>query len=263
VAAAIFQLVTGVMDSAEWYLWTFSFRATHYAVAWVALGALALHVAVKLPVIRSALTRPVDDGEQPGAGLSRRGLVRTALLASGVAVVSVGGGTVPWLRHVSLFETHSGSGPQDLPVTKSARAAGVTTTALAPSYAVAVVHGDRTRTLSPADLAAMPQHTERLPIACVEGWSRSAEWTGVRLRDLLDLVAAPAGSSVRVTSLQATGPFRYSEVRGNLADDPLTLLALELNGEPLALDHGYPCRLIGPNRPGVLQTKWVARIETV
>jgi DMSO/TMAO reductase YedYZ molybdopterin-dependent catalytic subunit len=83
------------------------------------------------------------------------------------------------------------------------------------------------------------------------------------LRDLLDLVGAPAGSTVRVTSLQATGPFRYSEVRGNLADDPLTLLALRLGAEPLAIDHGYPCRLIGPNRPGVLQTKWVARIETV
>ena len=33
-----------------------------------------------------------------------------------------------------------------------------------------------------------------------------------------------------------------------------------LDGEPLALDHGYPVRLIGPNRPGVLQTKWVTRL---
>jgi DMSO/TMAO reductase YedYZ molybdopterin-dependent catalytic subunit len=39
------------------------------------------------------------------------------------------------------------------------------------------------------------------------------------------------------------------------------MLALELNGETLALDHGYPVRLIAPNRPGVLQTKWVSRIE--
>jgi DMSO/TMAO reductase YedYZ molybdopterin-dependent catalytic subunit len=47
------------------------------------------------------------------------------------------------------------------------------------------------------------------------------------------------------------------------AADPDTLLALALNGEPLALDHGFPVRLIGPNRPGVLQTKWVARVEVV
>jgi DMSO/TMAO reductase YedYZ molybdopterin-dependent catalytic subunit len=38
------------------------------------------------------------------------------------------------------------------------------------------------------------------------------------------------------------------------------LLALEVEGEVLHLDHGYPARLIGPNRPGVMQTKWVTRL---
>ena len=42
--------------------------------------------------------------------------------------------------------------------------------------------------------------------------------------------------------------------------DADTLLALRLNGEPLHLDHGFPVRLIGPNRPGVMQTKWVGRL---
>ena len=45
--------------------------------------------------------------------------------------------------------------------------------------------------------------------------------------------------------------------------DHRTLLALDLEGEPLALDHGYPCRVIAPNRPGVLQTKWVESLEVV
>jgi len=263
VAAAVFQLFTGVANSAEFYPWSFSFRSTHYALAWVAIGALVLHIAVKLPVIRSALTRPIEDGERPGKVLTRRGLVRTAFLASAVAVVSVAGGTVPWLRKVSVFETHDGSGPQDLPVTKSARAAEVTSLAVAPGWALEVVHGATTRRLTLADLAALPQHTERLPIACVEGWSANADWTGVRLRDLLDLVQAPAGAEVQVTSLQPRGPFRSSEVRANYARDPLTLVATRVNGEPLALDHGHPARLIAPNRPGVLQTKWLARIEAV
>ncbi len=261
VAAGVFQLATGVANSAQFYPWSFSFRSTHYAVAWVAFGALVLHVAVKLPVIRSAYARPITDGERPGTGLTRRGLVRTALGASAVAVLSVAGGTVPWLRQVSLFETHDGSGPQDLPINKSARRAGVVAAALDPAYALEVVNAGATRRVSLADLERLPQHTERLPIACVEGWSATGEWTGVRLRDLLDLVGAPVGSTVRVESLQPHGPFRYSEVRGNLADDPLTLLALRLNGSRLGIDHGYPCRLIAPNRPGVLQTKWVGRIE--
>jgi DMSO/TMAO reductase YedYZ molybdopterin-dependent catalytic subunit len=38
------------------------------------------------------------------------------------------------------------------------------------------------------------------------------------------------------------------------------LVALRLNGAVLHLDHGYPCRLIAPNRPGVLQTKWLAAL---
>jgi DMSO/TMAO reductase YedYZ molybdopterin-dependent catalytic subunit len=36
--------------------------------------------------------------------------------------------------------------------------------------------------------------------------------------------------------------------------------AVELDGQPLHIDHGYPVRLIGPNRPGVLQTKWVSKL---
>ena len=46
-----------------------------------------------------------------------------------------------------------------------------------------------------ADLAAMTQRTHELPIACVEGWSASGEWTGVRLSELLDLVGAPADAT--------------------------------------------------------------------
>jgi DMSO/TMAO reductase YedYZ molybdopterin-dependent catalytic subunit len=54
--------------------------------------------------------------------------------------------------------------------------------------------------------------------------------------------------------------YRAADVSATHANDRDTLLALRLNGEELHLDHGYPVRLIGPNRPGVLQTKWVARL---
>ena len=62
-------------------------------------------------------------------------------------------------------------------------------------------------------------------------------------------------------SLQTRGAFGSSRVVGNVVKDERTLLALELNGETLDIDHGYPARLIAPNRPGVFQTKWVNRIE--
>jgi hypothetical protein len=81
------------------------------------------------------------------------------------------------------------------------------------------------------------------------------------MRDLADLAGAPARSRVFVTSMQTRGSFATSELPSQFVDDERTLLALRLNGETLTLDHGFPCRIIAPNRPGVLQTKWVTRLE--
>ena len=63
-----------------------------------------------------------------------------------------------------------------------------------------------------------------------------------------------------VESLQPAGRYRASTVAPEHARNPLTLIALRLGGEILHPDHGYPARLIAPDRPGVLQTKWVGRI---
>ena len=104
-----------------------------------------------------------------------------------------------------------------------------------------VLFGDAgVEALSLEDLRAMPQHTEELPIACVEGWSASGSWTGVRLRDLLDLLDAPAGATVRVRSLQTRGPFRASRGARQPRRRPATLVALQLNGEPLVSTTATP-----------------------
>lgn len=265
VAAAIFQLATGLANTAQWYPWSFSFRSTHFAVAWIAIGALLVHIAVKLPVIRTALTGPLDEGEpaNPTGGLSRRGFLRTAWLATGVAVLATAGQTVPALRRVSVFGVRSGEGPQGVPINRSAEAAGVTDLAVQPSYRLKIVNGDRTVTLSRADLEAMGQTTATLPISCVEGWSASGQWSGVRVRELLSLVDAPADADVGVVSLQRYGSFATTELPAHFAQDELSLLALKLNGETLTVDHGFPCRIIAPDRPGVLQTKWVTRLEVL
>jgi DMSO/TMAO reductase YedYZ molybdopterin-dependent catalytic subunit len=72
--------------------------------------------------------------------------------------------------------------------------------------------------------------------------------------------AGATEAGVDVESLQRNGRYRRSTLNSSHVDDHETLLALELNGEPLHLDHGYPARLIAPNLPGVLQTKWVGRL---
>lgn len=285
VASAIFQLAIGLANTTHWYPWSFSFRTTHYAVAWVAIGSLLVHIAVKLPIIRAAITGPVDppgtverehaDDDAaapmptrttpptgpPTAGLSRRGFLRATWLATGVAVLSTAGATVPLLRKVSVFGVRSGEGPQGVPINKSAVSAGVTDLARNPNYRLELVNGDRTMSLSLDDLKQLPQTSATLPIACVEGWSASGDWRGVRMRDVLALVDAPDDAELIASSLQESGAFRITRLPSQFVNDPLTLVAVELNGETLSIDHGFPCRLIAPNRPGVLQTKWLAKLE--
>jgi hypothetical protein len=268
VAAAIFELASGLANTAQWYPWHFHFRATHYALAWVAIGALLVHVAVKLPLIRTALGSDVESSalDRPTTSarsgvLSRRGLLRTTWGAAGIVTLATAGVSVPWLRRVSVLGVRSGDGPQGVPINKSAVAAGVLSTATSAAYRLTVRVGDSSRDFTLAELQALPQTTASLPIACVEGWSAGATWTGVRMRDLLDRVGAPRGHDLTVRSLQPSGPYRVTVLPANFADDPRTLVALRLGGQPLSIDHGFPCRLIAPDRPGVLQTKWLDSLE--
>jgi hypothetical protein len=254
--AAFFELTTGIFNVAQNYLWGFYFPAAHYAVAWLAAGSILLHVAVKLPVIRRGLGR-LDTAPVEKHGMSRRAFLRTTYLTAGAAVVATAGVTVPALRDVSPLAWRSDRGPQGLPVNRTAGAARVRDLAVDPGWRLEI----GTVRLSLRQLEAMPQQTAELPIACVEGWSQTATWTGVPIADLMALAGADPDQSVRVTSLERKGAYRASVLPATHTRH--TLLALRLNGERLALDHGFPCRIIAPSRPGVLQTKWVHRLEVL
>lgn len=263
VASSLLQVVTGVMNTARWYAFGFFFTVVHYWTAWIAIGALLIHIGAQLAVIRRGLARRQPPEPPAEAGLTRRGFLTTVGVAVGAITVATVGQTVAPVARLSLLAPRRPDvGPQGLPVNRSAVGAGVLDAARDPAYHL-VVAGPRPLLLSLADLAELPQHTADLPIVCVEGWSARARWSGVRVRDLLDAAGIEADAQVSVQSLQRGGLYRSSVLAPSHHRDPLTLLALRLNGEPLDLDHGYPCRLIAPNRPGVLQTKWVARIEVI
>jgi len=270
IAGALFQLATGIANIAQWYRFRFFFTVTHYWVAWITIGALLVHIAAKLAVVRANvgasrgdrahLTDRHSTPEPAGEGLSRRGLGLAVGAAAGVITLTTAGQFAPGLARLDLLAPRRPDiGPQRLPVNRTAAAARVLTVARDPGYQLEVV-GPRPFTLSLAELRAFGPHTSRLPITCVEGWSADATWHGARLRDLLDAADIPHGATVRVESLETRGGYRASEVAPPHARDPLTLLATGLNGADLDLDHGYPARLIAPNRPGVLQTKWVHRV---
>lgn len=276
IAAAAFELISGLLNVAEYYPWTFFFPIVHYAVAWIAIGALIVHIAVKLPIIREALSRNVSTPDAPRpdepapdqqdaappepSSVSRRGLLVAAAGTVGVVTLATVGDRISLFSPVSVLAQRSGAGSNDLPVNRSAQAAGVTGSARDAGWKLSVVGAAGTRGFSLADLQALPQFTAELPIACVEGWSRSASWTGVRYADLLAAAGIEAGADSRTVSLDR-GLYGRAAVPWSVGGDPLTLIALRLNGAELDIDHGYPARLIAPARPGVLQTKWLSRIE--
>nr|WP_245216828.1 sulfite oxidase [Neoroseomonas nitratireducens] len=94
----------------------------------------------------------------------------------------------------------------------------------------------------------------------------NAEWTGVRLRDLLR--AAGVKDGARFTGhhgadshLSANGPAISRGMRIDKAMDEDTLVAIRMNGAPIPQMHGAPARLLVPGWPGSLSQKWFTRIE--
>jgi DMSO/TMAO reductase YedYZ molybdopterin-dependent catalytic subunit len=259
--AAFFEVTTGLLNIAHWYPWPFFFPTAHYAVAFIAIGSIALHVAVKLPNIREALNSSVDETGQDATAPSRRAFLWAVGSGTAAVVLATAGATVPWLRRVSVLAVRTGEGPQGVPVNKTAGAAGVVDAASSPDYRLALNGPIGQVHLTLDELQRLPQHNAELPIACVEGWSATASWTGVRVIDLVAMAGGSGDDDVAFESLQQGGAYSRSVLPARHARDESTLLALRLNGHQLDLDHGFPCRLIAPSRPGVLQTKWVASIS--
>ena len=291
VSASLVELATGISDTFQWYPAPFYFRQAHFALAWAIVGSLAIHIGVKLPVIvrwwrrarsldaagallpvqegegdlrpeprvrgiTGAVQRSIDRAPQPPAAVSRRTVIVGTTLASAAVVALTAGETLPALAPIDVFAPRRlRYGPQGLPVNRTAAEAKVNRTALDPAWRLTVQGPDRSVQLSLGDLRGMRQTDAGLPIACVEGWSTQAHWRGVAVTDLADLVGA-RGREWLVHSF-ATGAYSTTILQREFAADPMTLVALELNGEILHVDHGYPARLISPARPGVLQTKWL------
>lgn len=286
VGGSIFMLVTGVQNVMYWYPWGFFFPIGHYWAAWVTMGALLAHVGAKASIAASVARRgpPTDvdaddavaatddvDGRAAGAtlpaegGLTRRTVLTATAAVSGLVAAASAGGTVRPLARLAVLNARSpGIGPQGFPVNTSAAAARVEQAAMSPGYRLRMAGGaGGPLELSRDDLLALPQHEAVLPIACVEGWSVVKRWTGVSVATLLERAGAAPGARVRVLSLQSGGFYRASDLTPELTADPDTLLALRVEGEDLHLDHGFPVRLIAPNNPGVLQTKWVGEVRVL
>ncbi|WP_265108419.1 molybdopterin-dependent oxidoreductase [Halosolutus halophilus] len=119
---------------------------------------------------------------------------------------------------------------------------------------------DRSLRLAPADLASFPLETAADDFACAEGWvANGLSWRGVRVGAVLDR-AGPTGDSEYGLVRAMDGDYACSFPIDRLSE---SILALELNGEALPVEHGGPARFvpIDPGRDCWESIKWVSEIR--
>jgi DMSO/TMAO reductase YedYZ molybdopterin-dependent catalytic subunit len=209
---------------------------------------------------------PVEPAEPT---ISRRGVLAFAGAGSAlIAILAVGQSLGGPLRRTALLAPHGqdvSGGPGDFQVNRTAASVGIEESETGAAWRLTLLNDSRPGhppvVLRRDALLRLEQHTARLPIACVEGWSTDDQaWSGVRLRDLARLAGVTRPASVLVRSLQRGGAFSQVVLSQGQVTDPDSLLALRVNGADLTPDHGYPARVIVPANPGVHNTKWVASL---
>ncbi len=125
---------------------------------------------------------------------------------------------------------------------------------------------ERSRDFTLAELRAMPQQEQITTHFCIQGWSGVAKWGGVPMRDILDIVRPTPEARYAVFYSLADGADggRYYDVHRMVnMRHALTLLAIDMNGEPVSVLHGAPVRLRCENELGFKMVKWVTAIEFV
>jgi DMSO/TMAO reductase YedYZ molybdopterin-dependent catalytic subunit len=268
VCGSMFMLFSGFANIVHWYPWQFSFIRAHFWTAWITIGALAAHIGAKAAITRQALfAEDASTGSvAPSDAMTRRGYLSWVASAVGLVTITTVGQTIRPLRRLALLAPRRPDiGPQGLPV-NGVPSAEVKAFGASAAYRFRVTGDVPTPLeLTVGALRELPRRTASLPIVCVEGWSAQADWSGVAVSELLSRAGVSAGEDVevRVESFQQGSAYQFSTLSRAQAHDRDTLIALELNGEILHPDHGYPARLIGPNRPGVQQTKWVDTLRVV
>ena len=131
--------------------------------------------------------------------------------------------------------------------------------------------------LSLAGIRAMPSRTQITRHDCVEGWSCIGEWKGTPLQLILAMAkpkpearyvvfycADPMGDvSVDAAGNLVSPPYYYESLDLLEATHPQTILAYELNGNVLPVEHGAPLRLRAERQLGYKMPKYVQRIDLV
>ena len=122
---------------------------------------------------------------------------------------------------------------------------------------------EKRQVLGLADITAMESVTATRTLKCIgdpigtEQMS-NAEWKGVRLRDLLEKVGPKPEAKVVV--FRCADDYHTAIPLADAMREE-TILAYEMNGEPLPTEHGFPVRLLNPGHYGTKNPKWIINIQ--
>jgi DMSO/TMAO reductase YedYZ molybdopterin-dependent catalytic subunit len=275
--------------------------AVGFVVAWDGMAAdlvpllvvVGVGVTVASLVWNQLVPAPEPDGTAYADGaVERRTVLRAAAVVGGLAVLGVG--VVALTRRGSSAAVEAVRSTLRLPVPADpapALPAGITpavpgiapaitpnadfyqidVSLTAPAVEVSdwslTVGGqvDSPRTLSYADLLALPSIERHVTLTCVSNevggdLVGTARWQGVRLADLLDSVGVQDGADAVVG--RSVDGFTAGFPLAVLADGRDAMVAYAMNGEPLPVKHGFPARLVVPGLYGyVSATKWLTEIR--
>jgi DMSO/TMAO reductase YedYZ molybdopterin-dependent catalytic subunit len=116
----------------------------------------------------------------------------------------------------------------------------------------------RPASFSLAELGSFPRRSHITMIQCEEGWSYIAEWTGVRLSHILEMVDALP--QVRYVVYRSIQPEWWESIDMADALHPQTLLTYGMNGGELPVPFGGPLRMRVPRQLGYKSVKYVTRL---
>lgn len=99
-----------------------------------------------------------------------------------------------------------------------------------------------------------PETSEAALLDCTSGWYSEHDWQGIRVGDLLDM----AGAEGKWVQFRSVTGYRWSFPLAEARD---ALLATHVDGERLTHGHGFPLRLVVPDRRGFQWVKWITEVR--
>jgi DMSO/TMAO reductase YedYZ molybdopterin-dependent catalytic subunit len=123
---------------------------------------------------------------------------------------------------------------------------------------------DNPLSLSIDEIRQYPSRTQITRLDCVEGWSAIGKWKGVKLGELLDRAKLRPGARYVIFNCADSdeeGIYYYESIDLEDAFHPQTILAYELNDQPLPVANGAPIRLRLERQLGYKMAKFVMEIE--